>query len=509
MFSFKEPISEKVSEPNKEANINRAIIIMIIALVISIIPLLVIGIYDRPSADDFSFSKETFAAWNNQVEKCDNPFVGGISGIGAVVSAAATKALRIWNEWTGDFTTNFLMSLSPCIWGNKAYFVTPFILIFSLIFSVVFLIRKFVTDILCMDRKYSYLVSLPILIVLIQCMVSPSEGFFWFNGGIKYTFHHAVLLCLMGLLIDVFTRETSLIKIVFVSVLAFFVAGGNQISALNGLLLSCLVVLILFFIRKDRIKRMIFPTLFYIAGFLLNVLAPGNSERMLATGGMNPIKSVLVSLFYYFEYCINHWTTWPVILLIIFLIPVFCLINSNISTGFKFKLPGVVIFIGYCLTSATITPVLFGSGSFEAGRTQNITFITYILTLVLSEWYVIGWVMSGIKVEKVKSINSILMFITATFVFAYVLTFIPEPYEYSSAAAISDLRNGSAKQYAMELDEREELFLSGEKEIRISSLTCHPALLFVCDMEGDGNGWIRDAVCKRYNLESIEFNENS
>lgn len=247
------------------------------------------------------------------------------------------------------------------------------------------------------------------------------------------------------------------------------------------------------------------PFISFIVAFLLNVLAPGNIKRMDVSTGMNPIKSIFVSLYYYFDYCINEWTTWPVILLIVFLIPVFITINHKNNGDLKFKSPLLIVLLGYCITSATMTPVLFGSGSIEAGRIQNITFITYILTLIFSEWYVIGWIMAKVELPKIESLAPFLSIITAIFVFAYALTFLPDPYKFTTTSALTDIANGSAKTYASELDSREEMYISGKKNITIHYLTSHPALLFVNDMEGSDNQWIRDAVCIRFNLETLEY----
>lgn len=489
----------------KENEIQRIILILSLVLFFTVLPLFIIGLYDRPSADDYSFTVETYTAWRAHVGNGQNSFFNILGGIFSVLGAAASRALRLWRDWTGDFTTNFLMSLSPCIWGNKAYLVTPFIMILPLIFSTIYLMGKVATNVIGIEKKYSYLVSLPTLIIIIQCMINPPQGFFWFNGSSKYILLHSVLFCFLGLLIELLTRDSSKFQRILISILGFFVAGGNQVSSLNGTIIIIILWIYLSKTKNEHLKVAKVPFVSFLVAFLLNVLAPGNIKRMDVSTGMNPIKSIFVSLYYYFDYCINEWTTWPVVLLILFLIPIFITINHKNNGDVKFKSPLLIVLLGYCITSATMTPVLFGSGSIEAGRIQNITFITYILTLILSEWYVIGWIMTKVQISKIETLTPFLTVIAVVFVFAYALTFFPNSYEFTTTSAFTDIMNGSAKAYATELDSREKMYISGEKNITVEPLTNHPALLFVNDMEGSDNQWIRDAVCKRFKLETLEY----
>lgn len=218
----------------KENELQIIIILLALILFLTVLPLFIIGIYDRPSADDYSFTVETYTSWRTHVGNGPKRLFEILGGLFSVLGAAAARALNLWCEWTGDFTTNFLMSLSPCIWGNKAYMVTPFIIILPLIFSIIYLVGKVTTNVIGVEKKYSYLVSLPTLIILIQCMINPPQGFFWFNGSSKYILLHSILFCFLGLLIELITRESSTFKMILVSVLGFLVAGGNQVSSLNG-----------------------------------------------------------------------------------------------------------------------------------------------------------------------------------------------------------------------------------------------------------------------------------
>ena len=71
-----------------------------------------------------------------------------------------------------------------------------------------------------------------------------------------------------------------------------------------------------------------------------------------------------------------------------------------------------------------------------------------------------------------------------------------------------DIMNGSAKEYSEALNERVELYRSGEKNIVVKRVPTEPVLLFFTDINGDYNEWIRNSICKYYGLESLEVEED-
>ncbi|MCQ2081305.1 MAG: DUF6056 family protein [Lachnospiraceae bacterium] len=478
--------------------------ILKIVLIASVISVIVIGVFDRPSADDYSFGIMTKHVW----DETHNIFL--------VLFEALKKTADFWMRWTGDFTTNFLMALPPCIFGEKCYVLTPVIMLSALIFSILFLGKQLVVNVLGYSRNWSRCISYLILLVLIQCMISPVEGFYWYNGSSKYLFLNSLLLIFYGLLIKLYYENTKInVKVVLVSAFGFIVAGGNQMSSLNGVLVLGITWFCLTKVSKEHkgnVKVLILPSVFYFLGFLINVLAPGNRSRASVSSGMNPIKAVFVSLYDYLYLCIDEWTTWPVVLMILVLIPVFYRMFIFKKCNISFRYPILVVILGFLLTSAMMTPPLFGTGNMEAGRLQNVTFITYILTLVISEGYVIGWYVNraGLidgKEEFGKNEKVIILALFVAFIVGAMLTVVPKPHYFASSSAVHDLLNGTAKTYASEMDTRVEKYEVGGK-VLVSSLSERPYLLYFSDIEGDGNEWIRDAVCRYYDLEGIEFEGN-
>lgn len=92
----------------------------------SLIPILCISIYNYPQADDWGYSYLTHWAWIDT------------HSLFQVLKAAAAAVVEAYNHWQGTFSSIFLMSLQPGIFGEQFYVFVPFIMLGLLSFSVIF-----------------------------------------------------------------------------------------------------------------------------------------------------------------------------------------------------------------------------------------------------------------------------------------------------------------------------------------------------------------------------------
>lgn len=151
-----------------------------------------------------------------------------------------------------------------------------------------------------LDRTSFCIVSCLLLLVAVQYRYSLVEGFYWFNGGIYYTFFYAVALVLLGLCLLLLKESKKTLftcYLVLSCALAFLVGGGNYTTALTVLLLLffCLLVLLL---RKNKKAVWIgVVLLFLLLSFFLSVLAPGNAIRQESAGSPNAVKQLFFPLF--------------------------------------------------------------------------------------------------------------------------------------------------------------------------------------------------------------------
>ena len=470
-----------------------------IVYILSLIPLAIISVYNYPSADDFTNTYETHQAWLQT------------KSVFAVFAEAFFRMCDEWMTWRGSFLASFLSALSPNLWGEKIYIITPWIALPTLSIGTGYFLYVVFERLLKADKYISRSAIALILLVMVQCTMGGVEAFYWYSGAINYTFTHAVSMFFYGLLISLLlrTEKKNTGTLITASILGFLLGGGNQMTMLNVAIVMSVIVLLKGW-KKN--KKIWIPLACFAVGFVLNISAPGNFVRASGASGMNPLKAIMVSFHYCLEYCIDQWTDWPVVLLLVALIPLLGRIVRN--ADFSFRYPLMVIFFGYCMVSAMMTPPLFAVGNIGAGRLQALTFTMYILVLVLCEGYVIGWLQKKINKNQQEdrfhfTLNEIWCLTGCILFFAgaAMLTIIPEPHYFTSSSAITDLVNGSAKKYGEEQNERTELYHSGRKDIRVAPFEEQPVLLYFSDVKKDPEEWENRGVCRFYGLDTVRILE--
>ena len=477
---------------------------LVIMYFLSLIPVFVIGIYNYPSADDYSIGSNCRQAWVTSHSLIQTVWQGIL------------RSVEDWLIWMGYFTSNFVMAIPPCVFGEKFYAFTTVIMVGAISLSTGYLLHQIFVNVFKADTYVSKCIIAILLFFNIQCMVGRTEAFYWYCGASNYILTHAISIFFYGMLISlVVKRKEKRVLFVFSTAFMGFLAGGaNQMTALNVAIVLAVAAGWLTWQKKWKTnKKIIIPMVSFYLGFVLNIAAPGNWIRAEGTSGMNPVKAVLVSLSYGLEYCLGEWTDWSIILMLIMLIPLFWRLVSN--TKFEFSYPLLVVAFGYGLVSAMMTPPLFAVGNVGAERLQALTFTMYLLVLVLCEGYVIGWIQKKYykRVENVDikkfpvdttiCIAGCLLF----FFFGMAITIIPNPHYYTFSSAMTDIVNGSAKAYGEALEERAILYNSGEKNIVVEPLPTQPVLLYFSDITSDAEDWQNKGLSRYYGLDSVVVEE--
>ncbi len=495
-------------------------VVLTIVYGISLIPLLWIGFYNYPSADDYSIGSNAHRAF----VETGNLF--------AVLWAGVVRAVEDWVTWMGYFTSNFLMAVPPSSFGERWYVLTPFLMLGILTLGTVYLLRCIFVKVFKADAYMSHCVSMLMLFVTVQCMVGRVEAFYWYSGAANYMFVHGMCMFFYGMLISVVyaTGKKKIGLLIGASILGFLVGGGNQMTALNATVIVLVAAGFLTVLKKWRIyKALAFPMGFFLLGFVLNVAAPGNWVRAEISSGMNPIKAVLVSFYYGLEYCISEWSGWPVLLLVIALIPLFWQMSAK--TEFKFPYPIVVVLFGYCLVSAMMTPPLFAVGNTEAARLKAVTFAMYILVLTFCVGYVVGWSRKKIEskglLEEGKDVagvvgtdnvtdnkfgaNGLLCLVTCLLVFALAsgITVVPDNHYFTWSSAVTDLANGSAKAYGEARKARLAIYESGDMDVEVEKLPAEPKLIYFSDIKPDPKDWENGGLCRYYGINSVRVKDKT
>lgn len=467
-----------------------------IVYLVSLIPMFVIGLYNYPSADDYSIgsnARQTWMASHSMIQ---------------TVWQAVLRAAEDWMIWMGYFTSNFLMAIPPCVFGEKWYALTTVIMVGSVSLSTGYLLYQLFVKVLKADKYISNSVIFIMLFFTMQCMVGRVEAFYWYCGAANYMLTHSMAMCFYGMLVSLAVSIHRKAFVIVAAGLGFLVGGANQMTALNVAIVLFVGVIFISYTRKWKEKMsLLIPTLTFYIGFILNIAAPGNWVRSEISHGMGPIKAVMISLLYGLEYCLGEWTDWSVLIMIIALIPLLWKLTAR--TDFRFPYPVVVIIFGFGLVAAMMTPPLFAVGNIGAARLQAVTFTVYMLVLILCELYAVGWFQKKyfmVKVDGNKLSADIIIFLMSCVLFFGTgagLKIIANPHYYTSSSAMTDLLNGSAKAYGEALRERAELYNSGEKDIIVDALETEPELLYFSDITEDPEDWQNRGLCRYYGLDSI------
>lgn len=481
---------------------------LVLCFVLSLIPILVLGIYDYPSADDYGYSANSHIEWTKTH-----------SVIRTIGGACATVADR-WQTWQGTFSTNFFMALQPGMWG--LYALVPIFMIGMLCASTLFLLYVVMIKVLRVRKAVFLCVSMLYLLFAVQCMIDKVQGFFWYNGAVQYMLPHSMALFLCGMCILLLTEEKKRKgRMVLSCLLAVFTGGSNYITALiAAVLFVTALVLLAAAGQRRKAVRLLLPFLFFAAAFLVNTLAPGNAvrqEEILMRPGV--VKSILLSFYYCTEYLLHTWFQWTNLLFALALLPFLWEAVKAVGNRFSYPAPLLVAAYSYCILSAMFTPSLFATGVPGGGRVFNIIFLDSQLLLAGNLFYCMSWMFrkrqgardggaaegkDGVSCLERKETRQYLAGLVLFFVFIGAMYTKADPDYFTSTSAIRSLVSGEADAYGEETKERERLVRETQTaEITLPRLHTHPYLLFYSDIEEDPEDWKNKSMAKYYQKDAV------
>lgn len=429
--------------------------LLIVIYVLSLIPVLVIGKYDYPTADDFSMGLGTRLVYE------------ATGSLLAVAGKILSETARYYRTWIGYFTSCLFTTVSPATFGEAWYALTPAVILLALHVGVAVFFYALMEKALGMNRYVRRCMTVLALFLMVQRMPEGSlrvEAFYWYSGAGNYTLTFSVgLLYLAFYVLSVCSirRKNRSLFLVLACIMGFLAGGGNYLSALSFAVVSVLfaVYLVNMKIRQGENSRMgmpgksglsdrsgggcrigrLLPAAFYLCGFAVSCLSPGNRIRGGEAEGYGALKSILLSLYYTLSYPLNQWMNWAVLLILALAGVIFWMGFAEIEfsganagaggaaapekpeekvrgaaasekTGEKvrgaaapeeadsgaqavqlhFAAPFPAAVLAYGIVSCVVTPALYAQGNMDAGRIQSTFWLHAVLVLLLLEWYLVG-----------------------------------------------------------------------------------------------------------------------
>lgn len=425
----------------------------------------------------------------------------------------------------GNVFFYFFMTLMPAVWGEQYYFLGPvFILLLLLAGSMVFthvILRK----VFGMEQWISLAIQAVITIAEFMFIYSAQSGFYWYNGGIHYVGMHGFGLLFLSVAICLERAEGRTAKgLLFTAsvLLAMITAGSNFVTALQGLLCLLTILLVSVVVERRRTGLWLLPsTLVYIIGFGLNVAAPGNSvrARSYVGWGYGPLESIGRSFLEAVKHIPEY--TGPVVLMVMLLL-VPMIWQAVKSTDYRFRYPGIVLALSFCLYATGYTPSLYSLGHAGLSRTLNAVKITYLLLLFLNEIYWIGWLRQLLekRAEQTTGQLTIQKWAIRNGAAAwwfYVLIGVAclvifrassnQAGHYSSYGAYYYVHTGEAYNFHQEYLERVAILSGPEKDVQLPDYQFRPWFLCMGEISEDADNEANRSLAMWYHKDSVTLKE--
>ena len=469
-----------------------AAILALAALAALLLPLLLLGRYAVPAADDYTYG----AAVRHAVH------AGGTPGQALLAAAKATGATYF--EWQGTFSAVFLMSLQPAIFGDGLYALTPVIMLAALLLGIFSLNLTLYSGVFGMERGGAVLVSAAQCFLCTQLLPSAVQGFFWYNGAVFYTFFFGLSLAACALCIS-YVRRGGAGRLLPLLLLAVLLGGGNYITALSCAILGVTALVLTAICRTPGRLRLLSPVLVFLAAFLLSVLAPGNANRALAilwnaTPGPGALRSILLSFRAGARYALR-WTSLPLLGVLLGLLPVLWPAASR--SAFPFRFPALVSVYSYCLFSAMFCPTIYASNSVGDQRTLNAVYYAYVWLAAGNLFYWLGWLAKR-RSGRLRLPRTLSVLLPALIFLLCCGFYLHGGGRFSSAGALGLMRSGEAQAFRACADRR-LVTLEDEsvRDVVLEPFPSQPWMLYFEDVSEDPEYWVNAAVCMYYDKDSV------
>lgn len=460
-------------------------------LLLSLIPIIISSFYSHPLADDFGFSEKV------------NHVVKNGGGLFDILSASFQQVKDTYLDWQGTYAAIFVFSLQPAAFSEHIYFLTTFVMLTALIASTLFFVNT-IFNILGYDKKIGIIISFVILLLSIHFVVDKKEAFFWWNGSSYYTLFYSFSLLFFSILIKLYYAEKIIKKVIFLIIsllLAAILGGGNYSTALLTTVILAFVIFLLIKHKKKISLCYVMIFLILITGFVISMIAPGNSVRAANLTGESPVKAIIHSVFYAVVY-IAKWT--GLAQLASFSVIGFFAYILTKNSKYKFQYPFIVFVLSVLVFATQLTPPLYAMNSVGSGRQVNIYYYSYYIFMSFNIFYIIGWInqkdIVRIRTKNIQKSFSVctLLLIIGVFLCGCLnyglhnITFVD---------TLLALKNSTPQTYSAEYLDRISQIKNGNTTI--SDIKTVPDFFSPLCIEEDSDFWINKQIARYYDVDKV------
>ncbi len=425
----------------------------------SLIPLIVIALYNYPADDDFGFTLPAATAWLQT------------HSIIEVIRAILVKTHDIYMGWQGDFISTLFFQLNPLIFNIKLYFLSNWYILGLLCLSVGYLLKSVTNEVLHVSRSVFWIVYTLIMMLVLQFMPSIAESIYWFNGG-QYTVAACYLMLMLGLLI----RSTqpsgkwrNAIRLALVAICAFILGGSFYGPALASFVILFEITFICWLKRSKTKWHASLALLSFCIAFGISIIAPGNAVRQSVVGQGQPtgaIQAVLNSVLDSMDLT-GKWLSPQLFAALMVIIPVMW--KPLKDSKYSFPHPISVLIMMYAMYASSLTPGIYSGYGYMSVRYLNVIYFLFLMTVFCAAIYAEGRFIRWLEGRKNSEASRHLLqaaegigrrffvlYLIVCIAFFTVGGFSTVMMNRPTVSATKVLISGEAAKYYQEMQERQE-----------------------------------------------------
>ncbi len=446
---------------------------LVAALILSLLPLYQAAQYSYPGVDDYRYGRTTHQVWQET------------GSLFETVGEAARVAGETYHSWQGSLSAIFLMALEPGVFGHQFYGISTYFLLTALVLCLLYFVYVLCRKVFSMEGQEALALAALGSICCIQFVPEPVESYYWFNGGVYYTFYFGLSLWAAGLLISRRAKKRP-VQVVVLPLLAALIGTGNLVTGL----LSCIgmtgYVVWSWGVKKQRDSLTLASGLLLLIAFGVNALAPGNGVRQAenldrAQAAIPAIFAALGDGAQYAYKWMGSCAPWGLLL------GVPLIWNWAGKGSFRFRWPLMITLGSFLLFSAGFAPNEYALSFPGEARVMDVQFYLFtVLLLVNLIWYV-GWLR-----QHWKPVAKLARWAAVAVVAIGVLLLGVTAVTSRNVAAVSAYRvcrNGDGQAYAALWEQRLAMLEDPAQDLVILPKFDHqPPLLCMVDIAVDEDG---------------------
>ncbi|MGA3089593.1 MAG: DUF6056 family protein [Terriglobales bacterium] len=435
------------------------------------------------------------------------PVIGQIPGILHYISSMYFN----WTgRWAGVGVETLLLTTSPL---PGAY---PW-LVFTLIATQCLLVYLAIRLLGGNPRRAMYLGAV-ITSVYWANMPGPQEGMFWIPGAVESQLPLTLVSLLFALVLSrrpTSTEQSTVLATIGASVLGFVTPAFHELAGEVLVLALSAITAIAFLSKSTRRKMWLIVWTASVIGFVVVLIAPGNSVRMGWTGwpGTPPsivpdrgsylaaIKGTLwATMHSVLPWCLDfkHW----LLAALLWLDPWVAALRKKFPGLNSFRAVAGFLLVWISLISLAIGSAIFNLGSQPPGRTMNFIYGIFLM----------GWIALAFLVPRPNpSFSFPPAYRAATLSIALFLLSALVVTSDNTVGSIGDIVRGRARAWDEELNRRSALLKSADRnaDVLLPPLSESPRILPTYDVSDSPNGWSNRCLSQYFSVGSVQIAKTS